>query len=765
MALFRGIKRNFTGGEVAPTVEARDDMAKFQSSCRRMRNFVAQLHGGARYRGGWHYCASMDTTPAWALKFVFNTDPEDAYEIILTDGYITIAQGDGFVLDGGSPVQLVSPYTVEDAMYIDTAQSGDVIYLAHRDYPPHKLVRNSHTDWELVEIDWETNIDPPTNPTGTWDGATGKTFTQRYQICSVSEKGEVSLPSDTIEVTDCADSSGWVAGDHIDLSWDEVADAQEYNIYKEDAGLYGLIGVSSDLTFIDNNYAASSSEGPQVAYDPFDSVGNYPSTVTLHQQRVVWGGTIEEPQTVFGTQVASYENMNKTRPVQADSSYKHTVVGPNINAIQWLTSFGDLMIGTAGAEHKMFATSGGAIAPTDVDAEAQSFWGSDRLDPLIIGNSVLHVQNKRSAVRDLFYSLEKDGYAGNNLSVLADHFFDGYEIVDWDYQQKPDSVVWAVRNDGKLLGMSYLKEHEIWGWHLHETDGEFKSVVCVPGADENLVYAIIAREIGGETRYYLERYAGKWRERDGIENAFFVDSGLSTEALPITAATQASPVQLTVTGHGMTTGDTVLLENVGGMTELNDTEAVVTVVDADTVTLDGVDGTAYTAYTSGGDLWVAKLEVSGLDHLEGKEVVALTDGSPLEGLTVTDGSVTLGTAAYRIHVGLPYVGVLAPLTFEGEDQVGTTQGRERGPGSIKAYVHQSVGGETGLLKGKEDLPEKLYAIKTQPDNWDEAVPPYTGYVDLPIGGGFSPQATICVVQRQPLPLEVQSIVGGMSYGG
>lgn len=68
----------------------------------------------------------------------------------------------------------------------------------------------------------------------------------------------------------------------------------------------------------------------------------------------------------------------------------------------------------------------------------------------------------------------------------------------------------------------------------------------------------------------------------------------------ITAATQANPVKLTMTAHGMTTGKELMVTGIVGMTQLTDKIYKVTVVDANNVTLDGVDGTAFTAYTSGG---------------------------------------------------------------------------------------------------------------------------------------------------------------------
>jgi hypothetical protein len=74
------------------------------------------------------------------------------------------------------------------------------------------------------------------------------------------------------------------------------------------------------------------------------------------------------------------------------------------------------------------------------------------------------------------------------------------------------------------------------------------------------------------------------------------------EAVDISAATQADPCQITATAHGLATGDYCYIEDVTGMTELNGRRYIVTRIDDDTLTLDDVDASAYTAYGSGGSL-------------------------------------------------------------------------------------------------------------------------------------------------------------------
>lgn len=89
---------------------------------------------------------------------------------------------------------------------------------------------------------------------------------------------------------------------------------------------------------------------------------------------------------------------------------------------------------------------------------------------------------------------------------------------------------------------------------------------------------------------------------DVAGNIYKINPGMTCDATSknITAATQANPVALTVVAHGRSTGDAAQVDAVVGMTQLNGKMYKVTVVDVDHLTLAGVDGTGFTAYTSGG---------------------------------------------------------------------------------------------------------------------------------------------------------------------
>jgi len=295
-------------------------------------------------------------------------------------------------------------------------------------------------------------------------------------------------------------------------------------VFSDDAGSWRSV-FELPKTFIDVKYEVDTADTPPEATDWFANDNN-PGLVALHQQRLIVASAALEPQFFYASRTGSFEDWSKSRPAKDDDPLKQAIASGSIDAIQWLASFGTLLIGTGGAEYKAH-DSGDALTTTTLNLGAQSYWGSTSLPPLVIGNSVLHLQRQGSHVRDLFYSLEKDGYGGNDLSVLAPHLFDNNTMKQWAYQQAPGCVVWVVRDDGVLLGMSYLKEHEIWGWHQHTTQGTFESVCSVPGAQEDVVYFIVKRTVGGTDKYYLERLATKWNPDDGVADAMFLDSAMT----------------------------------------------------------------------------------------------------------------------------------------------------------------------------------------------------------------------------------------------
>jgi hypothetical protein len=115
---------------------------------------------------------------------------------------------------------------------------------------------------------------------------------------------------------------------------------------------------------------------------------------------------------------------------------------------------------------------------------------------------------------------------------MSEHLFEDFEITEMAYADEPYGILWCVRDDGTLLGLTYLREHQVWGWHHHTTDGEFESVATISEEGRDALYAIVKRTINGQTKRYVERL--EKREGKIAEDCFYVDSGLSYNGSPAT---------------------------------------------------------------------------------------------------------------------------------------------------------------------------------------------------------------------------------------
>lgn len=519
--------RNFTGGEVTPTISARYDLQKFGSFLQCCENFLPNLHGDVERRPGTRYVAELGG-PAVLVPFRFNTERTNNYALLFQEGVIRVAHEDGLI----PGVSMASDYALDDVYALSVAQVGDLVYLAHKKYPLRKVIRSGAAPdyaWSMVDVRLNQSLSAPAKPAVSFvrdnpDDDAPLNYTLNYMVTAVDADGVESLPSPAGSAVGKYPTD-WVVGNHVDLSWAAVEGAVEYNIYRESAGYYGFIGVATGLSFQDQNFEADTSMTPKEDWDPFAN-GNNPATVAFHQQRMVLGGTRDNPASFFMSRTGDYENFRKSRPLQDDDPVEYMLASGSIDEIKWVIGFGELLIGTSGAEYK--ASSGGAsITPNDVQINVESYWGSAGLAPLIIGNSVLHCQRSGSHVRDLHYSWEKDGYAGNDLSLLAPQLVETHKIRQWAFQQSPGSTVWAVRDDGILLGLTYMQEQNVFAWSRHVTDGKVLSVVVLSGDEEDAVLMVVEREIAGVRKYFLERLARRFRSDDRIEEAFFVDCGIT----------------------------------------------------------------------------------------------------------------------------------------------------------------------------------------------------------------------------------------------
>ena len=200
----------------------------------------------------------------------------------------------------------------------------------------------------------------------------------------------------------------------------------------------------------------------------FSETTGYPSVVTFFEQRLVYAATTSRPQSMFFSVSADYYNHAPTDNdgnVLDDSGFVYTIATDQVNTIRWMRAGKVLSVGTAGGE---FIVSQGdqnsPLSPTNTRVVRQTTFGSAAVTPPQVGNSVLFLQRANRKVREYVYQFESDAYTAPDLAILSEHITES-GIVDMAYQQEPDSIVWLVRSDGVLVGMTYERAQDVVGWH------------------------------------------------------------------------------------------------------------------------------------------------------------------------------------------------------------------------------------------------------------------------------------------------------------
>jgi hypothetical protein len=758
------IQPSFAAGELAPSLHGRVDLAKYQTGLKSARNVFVHAEGGVSNRPGTTFVAEVvdSARRARLIPFAFSTQQTYALEfghetmrVIREGGLVVYPDGHA---DEGEIFALATPYQEADLPGLGFTQSADVQYHAHKGHAPRTLSRTDHHAWSLNAMNFAPAIATPTGLSGSPTSA-GSTVCQYVVTAEKQETFEESLPTDPVTVN----SADLSSTNKVNLSWSAVSGAARYSVYKEKNGLYGWIGATEATSFTDDNIKPELDDTPPKARNPFEG-GNNPGCVCLFEQRITFAGSTPKPDTLWMSQSASYQNMTVSSPTKDDDAITRTIAAQQVNEIRHLVPLTSLIALTSGGE---WAISGGGngdpVTPANMVVKPHSYHGAADVPPIVSGASVLFVQEKGSRVRDLYFQLEADGFAGNDLSILAKHLFRGRRIVEWAYQKEPESIVWAVRDDGALLSLTYQREHQVWAWCRHDTDGHFESVCAVSEGAEDAVYFVVRRKIGGAWKRFIERQHGRGFE--DVRDAFFVDCGLSwDDPKTVTGATNADPVVITAPGHGLADGDLVDLAGLTGMTELNDRRFVAREATSDTFTLEtesgsAVDGTGYAPYAEGGTARKAVDSVTGLDHLEGRAVAILADGNVHIPRIVTDGAITLERAASRIHVGLPYESEIQTLSLELPGPTGSVQGRRKAVSKLILRVEKS----RGLWAGPDAA--RLVEQKSTLSTYGAPLDLVTGDVEQAVRPDWNSQGSVLIRQKDPLPMTILAIVPEIEIGG
>jgi hypothetical protein len=399
------------------------------------------------------------------------------------------------------------------------------------------------------------------------------------------------------------------------------------------------VSLGTPMPLDDLNYARyrNNARTKQFRLGAWSTTTGWPRIIAIHEQRLCFAGNTTLPQTLWMSKSGDYYTHSPTNvdsTVADDSGITYTIGSTKMNAIMWMLSNIELLIGTVGGEWGVRASSQNeAITPTNITVSEYTTFGSSSATALRAGNAVIFIQRSGNKLRELAYDFNINSFVSRDLTMLSEHILRrGGGAVHVEYQKEPNSTLWILLADGTIATLTYIKDQEVYAWATQKIAGSFgaggavvESVTSVPGiSGEHTVYLVVKRMINSATKRYIEFIHDIFRPKSEQDknDMFFVDSGLSYSGAPVSS-------------------------------------------------------------------------VSGLAHLEGQTVGIVADGTAVPDAVVTSGSVSLPRTASVIHVGLQYTSTLKTLPMEGGGDDGTGHGKIKRIDKLTVRVMDSLGFSCG----------------------------------------------------------------------
>lgn len=745
---------------------------------------ISQANPGVITTGAPHGLSNGDQVTL-SISGMFQLNNGDFFVVVIDSLNFRITNWAGVTIDttnfgaftAGTMAKIYvipSPYAAADLALLKYTQSADVMTICHPNYAPRNLSRTSDTGWTFSTINITSTINAPVLASVVVAPATAGATNYSYVVTAVDSGGQESIASNIVGSLNNINIQ--TTAGSVTITWAAVAGAAFYNVYKAlpatnspiPAGsLYGYMTTVTGVSAVDANIVPDFTFAPPTHQNPF--INNNPSAVTYDQQRLVFAASLANPETFWMSKPGQFTNFDISNPVQPSDSITGTLVSRQVNNIKFMVPMpgGLIMLTGGGAWQVSGGSSGAVISPATITATPQAYNGCSDVEPLTINEDILYVQQKGTVVRDLSYSFYTNIYTGADISVWANHFFTGFTIVQWAYAEEPFKIVWAIRNDGKLLSLTYLKEQQVSGWAQHSTQGRFVSITTIQEGAENAVYVAVQRFLQGQLITLNERMHSRIMPY-GAEDAWFIDSGLSNDLVYPNAILQPAAIEGTAVNFN-TNMAVFMAGSVGSVIRAGGGIATVkTFIDANNVLCDitqaitdvdeGKNSIVVWPQQSGSWSLTAPITVlTGLGHLEGEVVTILGDGNVFPNQTVISGTVILSQPCTKITVGLGYTADLQTLYLDTGEP--TIQGKRKFISAMTARVDQTRGISMGPTF--DDLIEfKDRDLQTI----GQPIGLFTGDQRVGIEDVWQEEGQMCIRQAYPLPATILGVIPEITLG-
>lgn len=795
----------FTTGQISFRIRGRTDIDKYSGALEEIINYRVLPQGPLELRNGTIVINRVkdSTNPPRLLRFIVSTT--QSFILEFGDKYLRFYISNGLVADSSNPTQpfeLVTPYTLEQIFELQFSQSEFDLIMTHKDVPQQQLtfLGAGVDDWEITEFiaspppTFESGFFPDGTLTATAETGLGITFTSTVgnfsgadvgrAIEGVDFPGIASIKTFTnvnnvvadilidFDVGFSLDEGEWLLdlSPLIDLTFNDISrvggivtvgtSPNTNNVFKDSfIGDYILVndgvlqiitidptGSSCECEILKSMSSTDDSGNWTLEKPTWDEIRGFPSTVTQAQQRLLFAASKAQPQTIWPSEVGIINGFGIGS--EPNDSFEIDVQSNEIATINWMNTARDIIIGTTGGESTINISSTTLSNPPEITQ--RSAYRSDKQSSVVIGNEVLFIQIGGRKILTYFFDFSTDTFKADELTFFSEDITKS-GIVQIAYAQEPNKQILAVTKDGTLLSGTFDRLQNVTAFTEYVTDGKFLSVQTIPEGQNDQVWVVVEREVNGVKNSYVEIFD----ESDGTSSTdVFTDSSvIVSNPISITSATNDDNCRFSTSGiapHGFITGDKIIFKKFSQWKNID--QIAFTVVKLSDFTFEcGYDSSQQPPYDVGGVVFKTITKITGLTHLEGKEVVIKVDNGGHKKEIVQLGEVDLNPDADYAEavVGLEYIGTMTTLPPEFDGGIGTMQAEKKSLNNLTLRVDNSFNPiVNGISKPSQSEPLKL----------DQAKPLFTGDLSYNVGSwGLNGVSNIQSVS--PFPLRILALYG------
>ena len=266
----------------------------------------------------------------------------------------------------------------------------------------------------------------------------------------------------------------------------------------------------------------------------YSALRGFPAAVAFHQNRLWYGGTLGQPDGLWGSKTGTFFNFDVGEAADNDALDLTASIG-DINTIRHIISNKDLHVFTSTDEFIVPALQGAVTTPTNASIERQTSFGSSFLRPYLYDGATVFVDSSGSMVREFIFSDAVKGYTGQPISTLSSH------LINTPIQMamlsgaigRAENYLFIVDADGSIAVFNSNRVEQRAGWTQFTSQGSFHSVCVI----DTRVYAVVKFDKGdGTNKYFLCEFSNSFntdlaKTYSGTNGVFSVSSDFANGAV------------------------------------------------------------------------------------------------------------------------------------------------------------------------------------------------------------------------------------------